>query len=116
MKPFAHNTDLTAEQRTYNYQVCRARLVTEIAYGRLKTRWRCLLKRNDINIDNIPHVITAACVLHNICEVQHVHFNDAWLQTGEGEYAQPDAVLTSDASTGLPQDIRNALVQYFQNN
>jgi len=55
-------------------------------------------------------------VLHNIGEVQHMHFNDAWLQTGEGEYAQPDAVLARDAFTGLPQDIRNALVQYFQNN
>ena len=115
MKLFAHNTDLTTEQRTYDNQVCRVRIVTEIAYGRLKARWRHLSKRNDMNIDNIPHVITAACVLHNICEVHHEHRNDVWLQPGE-EYAQPDAVLTRDASTGLPQDIRNALVQYSQNN
>jgi len=54
MKPFAHNTDLTTEQRTYNYRVCRARIVTEIAYGCLKARWRRLSKRNDMNIDNIP--------------------------------------------------------------
>ena len=76
----------------------------------------CLLKRNDMNIDNIPHVITAACVLHNICEVHHEHFNDAWLQIGEGEYTQPAAVASRDTPTGIPQDIRNALVQYFQNN
>ena len=115
MKPFPHNTELNAQQRNYNYRVCRARIVTEIAYGHLKARWRRLLKRNDMNIDNIPHVITAACVLHNICEVHHEHFNDAWLQT-EGEYAEPDAVASTDTPTGLPQDIRNALVQYFQNN
>ena len=68
-----------------------------------------------MSIDNIPHVITAACVLHNICETHHEHFNDAWLQT-EGEYTQPDSVASGDTATGLPQDIRNALVQYFQNN
>ena len=78
----------------HNYQVCRARIVTEIAYGRLKARWHRLLKRNDMNIDNIPHVITAACVLHNICEVHYEHFNDAWLQT-EGEYIEPDTVTSS---------------------
>ena len=69
-----------------------------------------------MNIDNIPHVITAACVLHNICEVHHEHFNDAWLQIGTGEYAEPDSVASRDTPTGLPQNIRNALVQYFQNN
>lgn len=115
MKPFPHNTELTTQQRNYNYRICRARIVTEIAYGRLKARWRRLLKRNDMSIDNIPHVITAACVLHNICETHHEHFNDAWLQT-EGEYTQPDSVASRDTATGLPQDIRNALVQYFQNN
>ena len=77
MKPFPHNTELPAQQRNYNYQVCRAQIVTEIAYGCLKIIWRHLLKRNDMNIDNIPDVITATCVLHNICEVHHERFNGA---------------------------------------
>ena len=37
------------------------------------------MKRNDMNVSNIPHVITAACILHNVCEVHHEHFNDAWI-------------------------------------
>ena len=77
MKPFPHNTELITQQRNYNYRVCRARIVTEIAFDRRKARWRRLLKRNDMNINNIPHVITAACVLHNICEINREHFNDA---------------------------------------
>ena len=81
---------VTAQQKNYNYLVCRAQNVTEIAYGHLKARWDCLSKGNDMNIDNIPH-ITNACLLYNICEVHHEHFKDAWLQT-EGEYAQPDAL------------------------
>ena len=73
MKPFTHNSDLTEYQRNYNYRMCRARIVVENAFGRLKARWRCLMKRNDMNTDNIPHVIAAACVLHNICEIHHEH-------------------------------------------
>ena len=115
MKPFPNNTKLTTRQRNYNYRVCRARIVTEISYGRLKARWHRLLKRNDMNINNIPHVITAACLLHNICEIHREHYNDAWLQIGE-EHAQPDPAASRDTPSGLPQDIRNALVQYFQNN
>ena len=58
-----------------------------------------------MNFDNILHVITSAYVLHNICQVHHEHFNDAWLQTArKGEYTQPGA------AAGLPQDIRNALM------
>ena len=116
MKPFAHNSDLTACQRNYNYRICRARIVVENAFGRLKARWRRVLKRNDMHTDNIPHMIAAACVLHNICEVHHEHFNDAWLQNSDSEYDQPTTVITRDASVGSPHAIRNVLVSYFQSN
>ena len=90
--------------------------MVENAFGRLKARWRRVLKRNDMNTDNIPHVIAATCVLHNICEVHHEHFNDAWLHVSEGEYDQPPTATTRDTSAGSPHIIRNALVSYFQSN
>ena len=52
MKLFPHNAELTAQQSNYNYQVCRAQIAAEIAYGRLKARW-CHL--NDMNILT-PHM------------------------------------------------------------
>ena len=68
MKPFAMTSSLTEQQKNFNYRICRGRVVVEIAFGRLKARWRRLLKQNDMHIENIPNVV-GACVLHNICEI-----------------------------------------------
>ena len=51
--------------------------------------------------NNIPHMIAATCVLHNVCEVHHEHFNDAWLQNSDCEYDQSATVTTRDTSVGI---------------
>ena len=57
MKPFPYNTTLTSEKKHYNYIVSRARIVTENAFGRLKARWRRLMKQNDMSVSRVPPVI-----------------------------------------------------------
>ena len=69
MKSFPDNGCLSRQQKTFNYRLSRARVVVEHAYGRLKGRWRCLLKRLDVNVGDVPHVIAVCCTLHNICEM-----------------------------------------------
>ncbi len=41
--------ELSAKHRKFNTRLSRALVVTECAFGRLEGKWRCLLKRNDIN-------------------------------------------------------------------
>ena len=79
MKPFSHGTGLTPQHKTFNYRISSARIVVENAYGPLKVHWHRLMKRNDMSIENIPNIITAACILHNICEIHNEGFNDSWL-------------------------------------
>ena len=64
MKPFHHNGALSREEQLFNYRISSARIVVENSYGRVKGRWRRLMERNDMHIDNIPTIIAAACVLH----------------------------------------------------
>ena len=116
MKPFPHNGILTRAQKTYNYRLSRARIVVENVYGRLKARWRRLMKRNDMHISHIPTVTAAACILHNMCEVHGERFNDAWLQdmicSGCNSSESPTSACR-DGPSERPKQIRDALVHYF---
>ena len=102
MKPFQHNSILTSDQKRYNYRMSRARIVVENAYGRLKTRWCRLMKRNDVHVCHIPNVIAAACILHNMCEIHGEAFNDVWLQdvmTNGDNFPQPPTSASRPGSS-----------------
>ena len=53
-------------QRQFNYCQSRARMVVENAFGRLKGRWRCMLKRMDFQVEIVPNVMATCVTLHNI--------------------------------------------------
>ncbi|CAM4589218.1 unnamed protein product [Caretta caretta] len=57
MKPYTGSLD--SSQELFNYRLSKCRVVVECAFGRLKARWH-------LSETNIPTVITACCVLHNI--------------------------------------------------
>lgn len=101
--------------RKYNYHnICRARIVAENAYGRLKARWRRLMKRNDICIDNIPTIVTAACILYNVSEIHNETFNEFWLQEVEASvFPPPRSSAARDGSGDRPKQVRDAFVTYF---
>ncbi|CAM5169330.1 unnamed protein product [Eretmochelys imbricata] len=66
MKPYTGSLD--SSQELFNYRLSKCKMVVQCAFGRLKARWCSLLTRLDLSKTNIPTVITACCVLHNICE------------------------------------------------
>ena len=55
-------------------------MLVEGAFGRLKCRFRCLLKRNDTSLQKLPVKIAVCCALHNLCEMNGEKFNPEWLQ------------------------------------
>lgn len=112
MKPFSDNSTLSPQQKHFNYRLSRARAVVEMAFGRLKAQWRRLMK-NDMHTEHIPVVISACCILHNMCEIHGDSFNDLWLQE-ESEYEQPVAPsLPSTSSTANADDLRNTIMDYL---
>ena len=73
MKPYPNSKNITAKQRSFNYSLSRCRRVVENAFGRLKGRFRILLKRMETGKHDIRYntAIVKCCVyLHNFCELQ----------------------------------------------
>lgn len=70
MKPFPQSSNLSPEQAVFNKCLLQLRYLVELTFGVLKTRWRCLSKRIDIEYDDVSDYIVACCVLHNFCEEQ----------------------------------------------
>ena len=103
-------------------------MVVENAFGRLKGRWRCLLKRNDAATEDVPTIISACCVLHNICpstshqiapcvlhnicEVHKEQFDETWMEElASGVNASSPTQNTSTNTNA--ESIRTALCNYM---
>lgn len=106
MKGYRRDELYTASQKKFNTCLCKARFVVEHSFGRLKGRWRCLLKRNDTSIAYIINQIAACCVLHNLCEMQQEEFLECWrIDPVDNEHAiEANEIIHEDAALG----IRNA--------
>ena len=91
--------------------------MVEIAFGRLKARWRRLSKQIDMDIDHVPHVISAYCVLH-VCEVhKEYYFDNESLQEVGTQMAQPNCGLTtSSTSVTGGEEVWEILIDYFKHN
>ena len=90
--------------------------MVEDAYGRLKGRWQCLLKRNDTDVSDLPEQVAACYVLHNMCEMHGERFNDDWLEDVESSsnISVDNSSTTTLCESG--EDIWRALTAYFINN
>uniref|UniRef100_A0A8C5S485 DDE Tnp4 domain-containing protein n=1 Tax=Laticauda laticaudata TaxID=8630 RepID=A0A8C5S485_LATLA len=76
MVPYAEGLDETKE--AFNATLSRCQEPLEEAFSRLKGRWRCLTGRNDCAVENLPRLISACCVLHNICEEKGEAYEEKW--------------------------------------
>uniref|UniRef100_A0A8C6NMU6 DDE Tnp4 domain-containing protein n=1 Tax=Nothobranchius furzeri TaxID=105023 RepID=A0A8C6NMU6_NOTFU len=108
MRPYL-GTNLTAEQRIYNYRHCRARQVIENAFGILAARWRVFGKAMECSVDT-AELITKGCVaLHNfLCGTDQLQAETARyisrVDKGDvlGEWRQVVETDTNFLCHGLP--------------
>ncbi|KAG5103408.1 hypothetical protein JHK84_048377 [Glycine max] len=62
--------NLTWTQHAFNEKIGEVQKVARDAFARLKGRWSCLQKRTEVKLQDLPVVLGACCVLHNICELK----------------------------------------------
>jgi len=112
---------LSPEEESFNTYLSSARICVENAFGRLKGRWRCLLKRCDINYKFMPQVISACCVLHNIVENVKESYLSTWMKEVNDQnilYEQPRQreIIQNPERTINAKIIRDALKEYMSEN
>ncbi|XP_071737053.1 protein ANTAGONIST OF LIKE HETEROCHROMATIN PROTEIN 1-like [Rutidosis leptorrhynchoides] len=62
---------LTWTQHAFNEKIGEIQSVVKDSFARLKGRWSCLQKRTEVKLQDLPVVLGACCVLHNICEIRN---------------------------------------------
>ena len=67
MKLYQDYAGMSQKQRHFNFSLRKARITVEHPFGRLKSRWRCLLKCTDYHLDNVPMLL-----LHVLCYTTYV--------------------------------------------
>ena len=90
--------------------------MVENVFGRLKARWRRLIKQNDMEVKNIPKVVAACFILHNICEVHGEMFNELWLEETNIQCSTlraPATTMQEAVDDMDAQDICHALMNYL---
>ena len=63
-------------------------------------------------IEHIPTVITACCILHNICEAHGDRFNEKWIEKHCDLLEQPPSAGTTAVTSDAATTIHNSLVEY----
>ena len=120
--------NLTMLEALYNRKLRRGRCVVENAFGILKTTWRELLGKSELNVVYMPDVITACAILHNILRKQaneDLEALDAMVNNGgvedDDDDAQSDMEICHENDDGGNQsgitndgeDLRRSLASYL---
>ena len=90
-------------------------MVVENAFGRLKGRWRCLQKRLDFKLSNVPKVVASCVILHNICELYGDMCLDEWLESDHSNNVSQShyhTTITSSSASNAAQ-IRDAITHHL---
>ncbi|KYM98112.1 Putative nuclease HARBI1 [Cyphomyrmex costatus] len=91
----------------------------EMAFGRLKARWRILLKRIDVDHTFVPNIVSCCCILQNFLESRNEQFFQQWLNDvveAEIIYPQPANIINQERDDISGSTIRKHLTDYLSNN
>ncbi|XP_044271803.1 putative nuclease HARBI1 [Tribolium madens] len=75
MTPYRNTGRLTRNQRQHNRRLSVARVCMEHSFGLLKERFRICKFVNANTIAKVVKIVTACCVLHNFCLLNHDQWN-----------------------------------------
>ena len=67
----------------------------------------------DVDASDVPELVTACCVLHNLCEINGELFDSDWIEGVEGDYSNSVSTSRTNSTQVDSVEIRNAIIQYL---
>ena len=116
MKPYVDRGNLSEHEKLFNVALSKSRVVVENAFGRLKGRFQCLSKRLDTSVQNTVIIVSACCVLHNLCELCNQDFPEEWLQGIEIDMVHNLPYPGIYRAVGYAVEIRDKIKEYISSN
>ena len=101
---------LTQKQTYFNRKHSQTRIKVEQAFGLLKSRWRCLSHNLEVSFEIVSHIITACCILHNICKERHdfLPLEEQYHDTGTDISNETSNIETTEGNA-----VRNAICDFL---
>ncbi|KAJ0985514.1 hypothetical protein J5N97_003870 [Dioscorea zingiberensis] len=109
--PYTHQ-NLTWTQHAFNEKIGEVQKVAKEAFARLKGRWTCLQKRTEVKLQDLPVVLGACCVLHNICEIRKEEMEPELKFELVDDEMVPENSLRSVTSMQARDNIAHNLLHY----
>lgn len=109
--PYAHQ-HLTWTQHAFNEKIGDIQKIAKEAFVRLKGRWSCLQKRTEVKLQDLPVVLGACCVLHNICEQRNEVMDEELRFELVDDEMIPDSCMRSVNSMKLRDTIAHNLLHH----
>jgi len=101
--PYTHQ-NLTWTQHAFNQKVGEIQGIAKEAFARLKGRWSCLQKRTEVKLEDLPVLLGACCVLHNICEMRNEEIDPEWkFEIFDDEMVAENGIRSSAAEQARDQ-------------
>jgi len=116
LKGYTRHRHLTPEEESFNVYLNTGRVDVEIVFGRLKARWRRILKRIDVHYTFAPDIVAACCVLHNIVEFHKQEFRYTWMREIDDSdilFPQPEGTKSREYDDLDASNIRNMLKDHL---
>ncbi|XP_031255699.1 protein ALP1-like [Pistacia vera] len=104
--------NLTWTQHKFNEKIGEIQRVSKEAFARMKGRWACLQKRTEVKLQDLPVVLGACCVLHNICEMRNEEMDPELKFDLFDDEMIPENILRSQSSAQARDHIAHNLLHH----
>jgi len=109
MVPFKDTGRLAASEKRFNTTHSSARMVIERAFGLLKGRFRRLRCVEIVAVDELVSVITAICVVHNVCVIAESEDLEDFITTDEDTGVENSQSQMSDCMVSVKAGVQRRL-------